>query len=60
MVSCYCQNSDSAGPENGAQKKPSQVVDIRSFDRYSLLGMFVGLVTEKGVRALLSQSVFAD
>lgn len=33
--------------EDGAEKKPSQVVDIGSLDTYSLLGMFVGLLTEK-------------
>ena len=33
--------------KDDAENKQSEMVDIRSLDTYSLLGMFVGLLTEK-------------
>ncbi len=33
--------------KNNAENRQSEMVDIRSLDTYSLLGMFVGLLTEK-------------
>ncbi len=33
--------------KDDAEKKPSEMVDITSLDTYSLLGLFVGLLSEK-------------
>ena len=33
--------------KDDAEKKPSEMVDIRSLDTYSLLGLFVSLLAEK-------------
>lgn len=33
--------------ENNSENKPSEMVDVRSLDTYSLLSLFVSLLTEK-------------
>jgi hypothetical protein len=38
--------------EDDAEDKQSEIVDISSLDTYSLLGMFVGLLTEKAWQAM--------
>ena len=34
-------------PKDDAEAKPSEVMDIRALDTYSLLSLFIGLLTEK-------------